>query len=424
MCNTPTQNINASVDQCKHIADAGADYVRLTTQGLREVEALSQIKYRLRRDGYTIPLIADTHFLPKIAQQAATVADKIRINPGNFARSQASADEHLSTLLEICRRHQTALRIGVNHGSLAPRILERYGNTPIGMVESAMELLRICQRENFPQVVVSIKSSNVPTMIKAYRLLAKHMTQETMTYPLHLGVTEAGNHIEGRAKSALGIGSLLTEGLGDTIRVSLTEPPENEIPIAQKLIHIAPLYPHSTLSPPKKTPLLTCHYKINHLDDILLHAACEAGPLLIDQYAADLKITATIAGKKLPDDQAKQITNALLQAARLRFTQPEYIACPGCGRTLFNLEKTLNAIRAATTPYTGIRIAVMGCIVNGPGEMADADYGYIGASPGKITLYKGKTPVKQNIPEEHAVEELLRLIRSPTAATHGEMHNA
>jgi (E)-4-hydroxy-3-methylbut-2-enyl-diphosphate synthase len=419
MCNTPTQNIDASVDQCKRVADAGADYVRLTTQGLREVEALSRIKYRLRRDGYAIPLIADVHFRPKIAQEAATVADKVRINPGNYARSQVSATDHLSALLEVCRRYQTALRIGVNYGSLASRILEQYGNTPTGMVESAMELLRICRRENFSQVVVSMKASNVLVMVEAYRLLVKCMEQEAMTYPLHLGVTEAGNGVDGRAKSAIGIGSLLAEGIGDTVRVSLTEPPENEIPVARKLIRIAPLYPYSTLSPHEKTPLLACHYKINEVDDIVLYAACEAGPLLIDKHAADLKVSATIAGKKLPDDKAKQITNALLQAARLRFTRPEYIACPGCGRTLFNLEKTLDAIRTATARYVGVRIAVMGCIVNGPGEMADADYGYVGAGPGRITLYKGKTPVKQNIPEERAVEELIRLIRGPVAAAFG-----
>ncbi|MDR0668011.1 MAG: (E)-4-hydroxy-3-methylbut-2-enyl-diphosphate synthase [Prevotellaceae bacterium] len=411
MCNTPTQDVDASVAQCKRLADAGADYVRLTTQGLREVEALSWIKRRLRRDGYAIPLIADVHFRAKIALEAATVADKVRINPGNFARFPAQAADNLLALLRVCRHHQTALRIGVNYGSLSSRILERYGNTPAGMVESAMELLRICQRENFSQVVVSMKASNTLVMVEACRLLVKCMEQEAMTFPLHLGVTEAGNGIEGRAKSALGIGVLLTEGLGDTVRVSLTEPPENEIPVARKLIGIAPEFPYSILSSHEKTPLLACHYKVNVVDDIILYAACEAGPLLIDKYAADLKVSATVAGKKLPDDKAEQITLALLQAARIRFSKPEYIACPGCGRTLFNLEKTLDAVRKATEHYAGLKIAVMGCIVNGPGEMADADYGYVGAGPGKITLYKGKTAVKKNIPEEHAVDELLRLIR-------------
>ncbi|MDR1681352.1 MAG: (E)-4-hydroxy-3-methylbut-2-enyl-diphosphate synthase [Prevotellaceae bacterium] len=411
MCNTPTQDVEASVEQCKRIANAGADYVRLTTQGLREVEALSKIKYRLRRDGYAIPLIADVHFRADVALEAAKVADKVRINPGNFARTLSLATGHLLSLLDVCRHYGTALRIGVNHGSLASRILERFGNTPAGMVESAMELLQICQRERFPQVVVSMKASNVLVMVEAYRLLSKRMDLEAMTYPLHLGVTEAGNGIDGRAKSALGIGALLAEGIGDTVRVSLTEPPENEIVIAQKLIRLAPMYPYAPLSAHEKIPLLAVHYKLNEVDDIVLYAACEAGPMLIDRHAADLAVTATIAGKRLPADKAGQITDALLQAARIRFTKPDYIACPGCGRTLFDIEKTLDAIRAATARYAGIKIAVMGCIVNGPGEMADADYGYVGAGPGLITLYKGKTPVKKNIPEKYAVEELIRLIR-------------
>jgi (E)-4-hydroxy-3-methylbut-2-enyl-diphosphate synthase len=334
MCNTPTQDVAACVAQCKRVADAGADYVRLTTQGLPEVTALAEIKRQLRCNGYAIPLIADVHFNAAVALAAAAVADKVRINPGNFARTAEDSEKKLVELLAVCRQYQTALRIGVNHGSLADRITEQHGDTPQGMVVAAMEMLRICRRENFSQVVVSMKSSNTRVMAAAYRLLVAQMDAERMRYPLHLGVTEVGDGEEGRLKSAVGIGSLLLDGIGDTIRVSLTEPPENEIPVAL----------------------------------------------------------------------------SILQAARVRFTKPEYIACPGCGRTLFDLQKTLAAVREAPAHLAGVRIAVMGCIVNGPGEMADADFGYVGAGAGKITLYRGKEVVKKNIPESQAVQELLALI--------------
>ena len=411
MCNTPTHDIDASVRQCKQVAQAGADYVRLTTQGLREVEALAGIKRQLRRDGFSIPLIADVHFNANIALAAATVADKVRINPGNFAQTDAGITQKFVELLHCCRQHQTALRIGVNHGSLARRVIERYGDTPEGMVASAMELLRICRRENFSQTVVSMKSSNTRVMVAAYRLLAAQMEQEAMTCPLHLGVTEAGDGMDGRIKSAAGIGVLLSEGYGDTIRVSLTEPPENEIPVAKALVHLAAQYPYSSKIPHEKQATITCRCAAATTEELWLQATCKAAPLLLDGYAGDLQLTATVAGKELPDAQAEEIALAILQATRVRFTKPEYIACPGCGRTLFDLQKTLAEVRAATSHLSGIKIAVMGCIVNGPGEMADADFGYVGAGPGKITLYKGKEIVKKNIPEKEAVKELLQMMR-------------
>jgi (E)-4-hydroxy-3-methylbut-2-enyl-diphosphate synthase len=411
MCNTPTQDIAASVAQCKRVAQAGADYVRLTTQGLREVEALAEIKRQLRCDGFSIPVIADVHFNAHVAFAAAAVAGKVRINPGNFAATATETEQQLLTLLQICRQHQTALRIGVNHGSLAERMVLRYGDTPEGMVASAMELLRICRREIFLPVVVSMKSSNTRVMVQAYRLLAAQMKQEAMTYPLHLGVTEAGDGMEGRIKSAVGIGTLLAEGYGDTVRVSLTEPPENEVPVAKALVRIAPQFPYT----PEKTRTIQSSlprtYDAPSVEELWLQAACDVGPLLLDGCAADLQLTATVAGNPLPNDQTTELADTLLQAARVRFTKPEYIACPGCGRTLFDLQKTLAEVRAATSHLVGVKIAVMGCIVNGPGEMADADFGYVGAGVGKITLYKGKEVVQKNIPEKEAVQELLKLVQ-------------
>jgi len=411
MCNTATQDVDASVAQCKQVADAGADYVRLTTQGLPEVEALSEIKRQLRRDGYSIPIIADVHFNAQVAIAAAAIADKVRINPGNFAKTARKMEEQLLELLHVCKSYQTALRVGVNHGSLASRIINKYGDTPEGMVESAMEVLRICEREKFLQVVVSMKSSNTRIMVDAYRLLVRKMDNEAMTYPIHLGVTEAGNELDGRVKSAIGIGTLLAEGIGDTIRVSLTEPPENEIPIAQILTQVAPLYPYSSKVAHEKVSKLVRNYKLTDSDTLIMHAACDTGPLLLDGYVDDLEIFAIVAGKAIADEKAQLLSASLLQAARVRFTKPEYIACPGCGRTLFDLQTTLAEVREATAHLAGLKIAVMGCIVNGPGEMADADYGYVGAGKGKITLYKGQTAVKKKLPQKNAVAELVALIK-------------
>jgi (E)-4-hydroxy-3-methylbut-2-enyl-diphosphate synthase len=411
MTTTNTLDIAASVAQCKRIAEVGADYVRLTTQGMREVEAFAEIKKELRAQGYTIPLIADVHFTPKVALAAAAVADKVRINPGNFGATADEAAAQLQQLITICKQHHTALRIGVNHGSLAARMVERYGDTPQGMVVSAMEMLRICAAQDFHQVVVSIKSSNTRVMAEAYRLLAATMDAEHLSYPLHLGVTEAGDGDDGRLKSAVGIGTLLAQGLGDTIRVSLTEPPENEIPVARALIQAASQYPYAGCRC-NDAAVLHRYYEAPSREALLLHMACESGPLLLDGAARDFRMEAAINGEPLPQQQAGELSLSLLQATRVRFTKPEYIACPGCGRTLFDLQSTLAAVRAATSHLKGLKIAVMGCMVNGPGEMADADYGYVGAGPGKITLYKAKEPVKKAVPQESAVDELVALIKA------------
>jgi (E)-4-hydroxy-3-methylbut-2-enyl-diphosphate synthase len=412
MTTTNTLDIEASVAQCKRIAEAGADYVRLTTQGLREVEALKEIKKKLRTEHYVIPIIADVHFTPKVAFAAAAVADKVRINPGNFGNDHEESTTYLRELIAICKQYHTALRIGVNHGSLAGRIVEEYGDTPYGMLVSAMEMVTVCAGQDFHQVVVSMKSSNTRVMVEAYRLLATAMDDKLLSYPLHLGVTEAGDGDDGRIKSAVGIGTLLAQGLGDTIRVSLTEPPENEIPVGRALVKIAPQYPYSRKAPSSvQHGLFVRDYTVLTREELLLRISCDAGPLLLDGHANDFYMKARIDGVEIPDKEAESLSLSLLQATRVRFTKTEYIACPGCGRTLFDLQTTLAAVRAKTSHLKGLKIAVMGCIVNGPGEMADADYGYVGAGPGKVTLYKAKEAIKKNIPQGEAVEELISLIK-------------
>ena len=352
MTNTSTMDTEATVAQCIRIIEAGGEYVRITAPGVREAGHLAVIRSTLHRRGYRNSLIADIHFNPKAAETAARIVEKVRINPGNYADRKSTAPKtytdseytaelerihaRLLPLIKICKEYGTAIRIGSNHGSLSDRIVNRYGDSPQGMVESAMEFLRIFEIENFNQVVLSMKASNVRVVIESTRLLVERMAHENMFYPLHLGVTEAGEGEDGRIRSAVGIGSLLTDGIGDTIRVSLTEPPEAEIPVALNI----------------------------------------------------------------------------LQACRLRISKPEYISCPSCGRTLFDLQTTAAKIRERTSHLIGLKIGIMGCIVNGPGEMADADYGYVGSGPGKITLYKQREVVKRNIPEEQAVEELINLIKA------------
>ena len=349
------------VRQILAIAAAGGELVRLTTQGVREAENMKVIRERVRAAGCDVPLVADVHFNPAVADVAARYCEKVRINPGNyvdaarqFKQLEYTDEEYAAELqkiearlipfLNICREHGTAVRIGVNHGSLSDRIMSRYGDTPAGIVESCMEFLRVCVREHFLNVVVSIKASNTVVMVESVRLLCQAMDAEGMTFPLHLGVTEAGEGEDGRLKSAVGIGALLIDGIGDTIRVSLSEPPENEIPVAY----------------------------------------------------------------------------SLLQAARLRTTKTEFISCPGCGRTLYDLPVTIQRIKEAfakqqdptfAAHLAGLKIGIMGCIVNGPGEMADADYGYVGAARGRVSLYRGKVCVEKNIPQEDAVERLLALIK-------------
>ena len=359
MTTCSTMDTEGCIEQCIRIIDAGADLVRLTTQGTREAENLRNIKAGLVARGYgDTPLCADVHFNPNVADVAATIVEKVRINPGNYvdparqfkhleytdeeyAQELKRLDERFCNFLNICREHGTAIRIGVNHGSLSDRIMSRYGDTPAGIVESCMEFLRICEREQFRDVVVSIKASNTVVMVQSVRLLCQEMEKEGMDYPLHLGVTEAGEGEDGRLKSAVGMGGLLIDGIGDTIRVSLSEEPENEIPVAQ----------------------------------------------------------------------------SILQAARVQMCKTEFISCPGCGRTLYDLQETIRRIKEAVNErakadsrYKTLKIAIMGCIVNGPGEMADADFGYVGAARGKVSLYRQKECVEKNIPEEEAVKHLLSLI--------------
>ena len=359
MTTCSTLDTKGCIEQAIRIIEAGGQLVRLTTQGTREAENLRNIKAGLIARGYgDVPLCADVHFNPNVADVAATIVEKVRINPGNYVdparqfktleytdeeykQELARLDERFCRFLNICREHGTAIRIGVNHGSLSDRIMSRYGDTPAGIVESCMEFLRICEREQFRDVVVSIKASNTVIMVQSVRLLCQQMEKEGMDYPLHLGVTEAGEGEDGRLKSAVGIGALLIDGIGDTIRVSLSEEPECEIPVAQ----------------------------------------------------------------------------SILQAARVQMHKTEYISCPGCGRTLYDLQDTIRRIKAAVEEqaktdarYKTLKIGIMGCIVNGPGEMADADYGYVGAARGKVSLYKNKECIEKNIPEEEAVERLIQFI--------------
>jgi (E)-4-hydroxy-3-methylbut-2-enyl-diphosphate synthase len=575
MTSTNTLKTDETVDQSLRIIKAGGELVRITAQGIREAENLGNIKKEIRKTGFETPLAADIHFNPKAAFTAAKIVEKVRINPGNFVDKRADftkieytkedyqvelqkIEEKFIPLLNICKEHKTALRVGVNHGSLSNRIMSQHGDTPEGMVESAMEFLRICIRENFLNVVVSLKSSNTRVMVQANRLMIARMIDEGMDFPLHLGVTEAGEGEDGRIKSAVGIGTLLADGIGDTIRVSLTEPPEDEIPVAKKLVNyfneridhkkidradaipinffeykkrntrsvlniggnnfpivisekegandlnpefvylgnqlvikklksdlryivdeeiwekqifdednVFPLFKSFNnyyLSDNKAADLnflkVNCLelsnenllkiknqsnlvlilettnkngfadqraaffklmnadydlpvvvkrlYKENNLEDLQLKSASDIGGLFLDGLGDGI----WIENKGKVDDQDIINTSfGILQASRVRISKTEYISCPGCGRTLFDLQKTTTEIRKRTSHLKNLKIGIMGCIVNGPGEMADADYGYVGAGPGKITLYKNKEIIKKNIPEENAVDELIQLIK-------------
>ena len=429
MTTTNTNDTDACVRQARRIIDAGGELVRLTTQGVREAENMRNISAALKAQGITTPLVADVHFNARVADVAAQYCEKVRINPGNyvdpartFKKLEYTDEEYRQELqkiedrfipfLRICREHNTAIRIGVNHGSLSDRIMSRYGDTPAGIVESCMEFLRICQREQFQNVVISIKASNTVVMVTSVRLLVEAMDREDMHYPLHLGVTEAGEGEDGRIKSAVGIGALLTEGIGDTIRVSLSEEPECEIPVAKKLVALIPectaLRNNAVIT--DGTLRLSFH-EADH-ETLQLKAAMAAGALLIDKQATDL-----VVENNGVEDQG--LADAILQAARVRFTKPEYISCPGCGRTLYDLQQTIARIKqaisheaAADPRFRTLKIGIMGCIVNGPGEMADADFGYVGAGPGRVSLYRQKECVEKNIPAEEAVDKLLELIRT------------
>lgn len=434
MANTSTMDTEGSVAQAKRIVDAGGEIVRFTTQGQREALNMQKISDALRADGYTVPLVADVHFNAAVADTAATICEKVRINPGNYvdpartfkkldytdaeyADEIKKIDERFVPFLNICKEHHTAIRIGVNHGSLSDRIMSRYGDTPEGMVESCMEFLRICVRENFSDVVISIKASNTVVMVRTVRLLVAQMEKEGMAFPLHLGVTEAGEGEDGRVKSAVGIGALLCEGIGDTIRVSLSEAPEREIPVARKLVdsieECAQLRMQAKAAIVDDTVTVEFHEK--NWADLQLKAAMTVGALFIDQLAHRL----VIRNDGFTEEKLTELADGILQAARIKFTKTEYISCPGCGRTLYNLEETIAKIRSAVSEraktdkrFATLKIGIMGCIVNGPGEMADADYGYVGAGVGKVSLYKQKTCIEKNIPEAEAVERLMQFIEN------------
>lgn len=432
MANTSTNDIDGSVAQANRCFAAGAELLRYTTQGMREVESLAQIHQRLTASsphGPIAPLVADVHFQSDVADAAAKVVEKVRINPGNYidpARKFKQidyTDEEYQTelerlrnrfvqLLDICKEHKTALRIGVNHGSLSDRIMSRYGDTPEGMVESCMEFLRVAVAEDFKDIVLSIKASNTRVMVTTVRLLVWQMAEENMAFPLHLGVTEAGEGEDGRVKSAVGIGALLADGIGDTIRVSLSEAPEKELPVAKALVDYFANEQQSIRYAPTtqvKVEGSTVYYSNEDSDwaTFQLHAAAECGRLLWDYNCTELILN----NEHFAADDLIRLSKDILQAARVRMYKTEYISCPGCGRTLFDLEQTIAEVKAATAHLQGLKIGIMGCIVNGPGEMADADYGYVGAGRGKVSLYKGKECVLKNIPQEQAVEQLLELIK-------------
>lgn len=482
MTDTPTLDVEASTAQALRLAAAGAGLVRLTAQTAKHAAALGDIRRRLDAAGCRVPLSADIHFNPAAAFEAALHVEKVRINPGNFAdpgrtfRKLEYTDEEyaaeidriaerLRPLLDLCRERHVALRLGVNHGSLSDRIMSRYGDTPEGMVESAMEYLRICRANDFNDVVVSIKASNVVVMTRTVRLLVAAMAAEDMCYPLHLGVTEAGDGEDARIKSGAGIGSLLADGIGDTIRVSLSEPPENEIPVARDLLtHISRIAEHNKAQDAATTfdfgksgltPIDGDIYvagvddaadapdkEISASDPIewRRHLAEYIAGGGRDKVTARITYPATLSGEALslvaaidfgtllltplpllagicidaPGATAEEIARlslSIMQACRRRITRTEYIACPGCGRTLFDLRETLGRVRQATSHLTGLKIAVMGCVVNGPGEMADADYGYVGAAVGHVSLYRRRECVSRNIPQDRAVDELIRLIK-------------
>ncbi len=451
MTNTPTLDTDATVKQIIRLAEAGCKLVRITAANVKEAENLKNIRESLQKKGVDIPLIADIHFQPKAAEVAAQIVEKVRINPGNYSGSHHKAKKYseadyrkeleetaqkLEPLLNICKYHGTAIRIGINHGSLSDRILYKYGNTAKGMVASAMEFIRICQTYHFEHLILSLKASDVQTMIEANRLMVREMHRHGLDYPLHLGVTEAGNGSEGRIKSAMGIGTLLAEGIGDTIRVSLTEPPEKEIPVARRLVEFygrrtkkhaikgkvqylksgeilrhqrtAVAFIGENKDFPEETEVILLSYPGLSKEELLLRSAVDFNRTYESKKAAGLLIDNGFIG----DNQLlRELAFEILQARGLYYSKTEIVACPSCGRTLFNIEKELENVRNRLGNYKGLKIAVMGCLVNGPGEMAGADYGFVGSAAGKVNLYKGEKILFRNIPAYEALDILERLIR-------------
>lgn len=477
MTNTNTLDTKASVKQCIRIIEAGADFVRLTAQGKKEAENLKIIKNELNKAGFNTPLIADIHFNPDAAEVAASIVEKVRINPGNYADKRASFTKvrysekeyeeeldrihsRLLPLIDICHSNGTAVRIGVNHGSLSDRIMTRYGNTPEGMAVSAMEYIRIFRAENFHKLVLSMKSSDTAVMIKATLAVIDLMKKEGFSYPLHLGVTEAGEGEDGRMRSAAGIGALLSEGIGDTIRVSLSEAPENEIPVARRIVHTIAgssgrvsipagnlhfrtrksIYSPEVLSfengryinetgntykgkviriweenppavpaDPDEKYILHGQFIEDDPENLAIDSSALLGKFFITRHADGVCISAT---EKIEKDKLKELSFSLLQATGARITKVTYLSCPTCGRTKFDLQEAIKKVKETTSHLKGLKIAIMGCIVNGPGEMAEADYGYVGAANGKVHIYRRTTPVLKNVPQEKAAEELLRIIEN------------
>ena len=383
MCNTHTSDVEATVAQTLELAAAGAQMVRITVPGRQDVPCVEQIKARVRAAGCDVPLVADIHFSSETAIAVAPVVEKVRINPGNFHPDHEQARAQFARFLGVCKEHGTAVRVGLNHGSLGRYITDRYGNTPHAMAMAAMEWLEMCIEAEFYNVVVSLKASNTVVMVEAYRELARRMQERGVVFPLHLGVTEAGGGDSGRIKSCVGIASLLQEGIGDTIRVSLTEPPVNEIPVAQYIAQHPVILSESERS--------------------LLDAAITWGPRLLKREIDEIPAEAGLS---------EYLRDEIMQAARRRFYKPEYIACPGCGRTMYNLQETFEEVQRRTAHLKGLVIAVMGCIVNGPGEMADADWGYVGEGGGKVTIYRRNKPVLRHIPDSEAIDRLLELIEA------------
>ena len=421
MTNTDTADVQASVAQCKRMIDSGAQMVRLTVPSLNEVEPLKAIKSQLAKDGYGhVPLVADVHFNPKVAEAVATFMDKVRVNPGNFTDKRNFSQLDLSDseyaaqvermalrakpLFEICKQHGTAVRLGINHGSLCDRIVSRYGNTPEAMVQSALEWLEICEQYDFHKVVISMKSSNVLTMMTATKLLNDSMLQRDMSYPLHLGVTEAGNDKEGRVKSAAGIGALLLMGIGDTIRVSLTEPPENESPFGHKLVKSIENLDVENLNIQDGTLIFDDDSEDE--ERWFCRAAAATGYAHFQHGLKNLQLR----NPHFSEQQIAEYESLIMQACRIKILNTEFVACPSCGRTQYDIQSVFSAVKQRFAGYPGLKIGVMGCIVNGPGEMADADYGIVGASNGLVCVYEGKKRVSEPMLPEEAMTVLEKFI--------------
>ena len=416
MCNTHTSDIEATVEQCRRMKEAGAEMIRITVPGLQDVSHIKEIKQRLRSEGIDTPIVADIHFSSATAIAVASVVEKVRINPGNFHKDHEKAKEQFARFIEVCKENGTAVRVGINHGSLGEYITNLYGNTPVGMAKAAMEWLDMCIENDFYNVVVSLKASNTLVMVEAYRLLYKMMQEKGIVFPLHVGVTEAGNGDSGRIKSCVGISTILSEGIGDTVRVSLTEDPVREIPVAR---YLSDRYDHklnsslTSIAIEGKKAVATYHSPSR--ERLIEDLSCDFGKRLLDRELDDIKVKGSYLSDEgveteISEEFGEYLADELLQACRRRFYRPEYVACPGCGRTMYDLQGAFEAVKARTSHLKDVVIAVMGCIVNGPGEMADADWGYVGEGDHKVSIYKGKTPVLRHIPDTEAIDRLVELI--------------